>query len=265
MLRDYLGPGLGPGPHPWMDVPSETRAAPDMLRASRTVAAQRGREMRRGVLVTGFSQGASAALGLARSLRDGADRWFRPRAVAPVSGAYAFRDAEIPALPAGRTDPKASVIYTAPALVALNRLHHLYDTPAQVFRAPYDRTVEGLLDGTHTGQEVVAGTPDSLDALLTARGRAMPAHPTGRLAAALRTTDSVCADRAPRSPIRLYYADGDEQAGNTNTAHCHTALRSQGVDAPRVDLGTPDYGGSRHLGSQQASTAAVVRWFRTLR
>ncbi|GKQ40533.1 S9 family peptidase [Streptomyces sp. A012304] len=264
VLPDYLGLGLGPGPHPWMDVPSETTAALDMLRASRAVAAAQKRELRREVLVTGFSQGASAALGLARSLQDGADGWFRLRAVAPISGAYAFRDAELPALLSGRTEPKASVIYAALTLVAFDRLHHLYDTPAQVFRAPYDRTIEGLLDGTHSGPEVVAGTPDSLDALLTPRGRAMLAHPTGRLAAALRVADGVCADWAPRVPIRLYYADADEQAVTENTAHCHAALRARGVDVPLVGLGTPDYGGSRHLGSQQKGTAAVVRWFRSL-
>ncbi|WP_262704142.1 MULTISPECIES: alpha/beta hydrolase family protein [Streptomyces] len=265
VLPDYLGLGLGPGPHPWMDVPSETTAALDMLRASRAVVAAKGRELRREVLVTGFSQGASAALGLARSLQEATDAWFGLRAVAPISGAYAFRDAELPALLAGQTEPKASVIYTALTLVAFNRLHHLYDTPAQVFRAPYDQTIEGLLDGTHTGQEVVAGTPDSIDALLTPRGRAMLAHPTGQLAAALRTADGVCADWTPRAPIRLYYADGDEQAVTANTAHCHAALRARGIHAPMIGLGTPDYGGSRHLGSQQAGTAAVVRWFRSLR
>ncbi|MFD5257724.1 hypothetical protein ACFWM5_33520 [Streptomyces bobili] len=248
-----------------MDVPSETTAALDMLRASRAAATAQGRELRPEVLVTGFSQGASAALGLARSLQEGADGWFRLRAVAPISGAYAFRDAELPALLAGRTAPKASVIYAALTLVAFNRLHHLYDTPAQVFRAPYDRTVEGLLDGTHTGGEVAAGTPDSIDALLTPRGWAMLAHPTGRLAAALRIADGVCTDWTPRAPIRLYYADGDEQAVTANTARCHAALRTRGVDAPPIDLGTPDYDGSRHLGSQQAGTAAVVRWFHRLR
>ncbi|MER5526147.1 hypothetical protein ABT075_16335 [Streptomyces sp. NPDC002677] len=133
-----------------------------------------------------------------------------------------------------------------------------------MFRAPYDRTIEGLLDGTHTGQEVVAGAPDSLDGLLTRRGREMLAHPTGGLATALRITDSVCTDWTPKTPVRLYYADGDEQAVNANTARCHAALRDHGVDAPVVGLGTPYYGGSRHLGSQQAGTAAVVRWFGSL-
>ncbi|MFF4899957.1 lipase [Streptomyces sp. NPDC001068] len=264
VLPDYLGLGLGPGPHPWMDVPSETTATLDMLRASRTAAAARGRELGRDVLATGFSQGASAALGLARALQEGADGWFRIRAVAPVSGAYAFRDAELPALLAGRTQPKASVVYAALALVAFDRLHHVYDTPAQVFKAPYDRTVEGLLDGTHTGQEVVAGTPDTLDGLLTRRGRELLAHPAGGLAAALRITDGVCADWKPRAPVRLYYAQEDEQAVNENTAHCRDVLHAHGVDVPTVDLGRPDYGGSRHLGSQQAATAAVVRWFGSL-
>lgn len=55
-----------------------------MLRAARQFAPRRGRTLERDVLVTGFSQGASAALGLARALQDGADPWFRPRAVVEV-------------------------------------------------------------------------------------------------------------------------------------------------------------------------------------
>ncbi len=261
-LPDYLGLGLGPGPHPWMDVPSETTAALDMLRASRTVAADRGRHLRREVLATGFSQGASA--GLARALQERADTWFRLGAVAPVSGAYAFRDVELPALLAGETEEKASVIYTALALVAFNRLHHLYDDPAEVFEKPYRYTIEGLLDGTHPGRDVVLGTPDSLEELLTPRGRAMLERPSGGLAAALRVADSVCADWTPRAPVRLYYAAGDEQAVTANTTHCRAALRARGAHVRTVGLGTPDYENSRHLGSHQAGTAAVVRWFRSL-
>jgi hypothetical protein len=264
VLPDYLGLGLGPGPHPWMDVPSETTAALDLLRAAHAFAPTAGRQLRHEVLVTGFSQGASAALGLARVLQEGADPRFRVGAVAPVSGAYAFRDVELPALLAGRTDSKAGVIYAALTLVAFNRLHHLYDSPGEVFRAPYARTIEGLLDGSHTGQEVVAGTPNTLGALLTSRGRAMLAHPPGRLAAALRVADGVCADWTPRVPVRLYHADGDEQAVNGNSEHCGRSLRARGAEVSLVDLGTPDYGGSRHLGSQRAGTAAVVRWFASL-
>ncbi|WOX13593.1 lipase [Streptomyces sp. N50] len=266
VLPDYLGLGLGPGRQQWMDVPSETTTALDLLRAAHSYApVVVGRELGRDVLITGFSQGASAALGLARALEEGADPRFQVRALAPVSGAYAFRDVALPALLDGRADPKDGVIYTALALVSFNRLHHVYDSPGEVFRTPYSRTIEGLLDGTHTGQEVVARTPDTVDELLTAHGRALLAHPTGGLAAALRVTDGVCTGWTPRIPVRLYYAEGDEQAVNGSSEHCQASFRARGVEVPLVDLGTPDYGGSRHLGSQRAATAAVVRWFASLR
>ncbi len=260
---DYLGMGKGPGKHPWMDIPSETTASLDMLRAARAFAAQKGRELERDVLVTGFSQGASAALGLAKALQEGADPAFRLGAVAPVSGAYAFRKQEIPALLNGGTDAKAGVIYSALLFVAFNRTHHLYDKPGEVFRSPYDKRVEKLLDGSHPGIEVVKGTPGTVRKLLTPRAVKALEHPTGGLAEALRLTDAVCAWK-PKAPIRLYMAKGDEQAVTGNSRACHAQLRAAGAEAPLIDLGTPEYGGSRHLGSQQAATAALVRWFARL-
>ncbi|MES4900764.1 MULTISPECIES: lipase [unclassified Streptomyces] len=260
---DYLGMGLGPGPHPWMDVPSETTASLDLLRAARSFAPGTGHALDREVAVTGFSQGASAALGLARALQSGEDRWFRLGALAPVSGAYDFGGAELPALLAGELEPKSSVLYAAYTLVAFNRLHHLYDSPADVFQGSYADTIEELFDGTHTGPELMAGTPATLDGLLTGPGRELLADPAGPMAAALRTTDDVC-DWAPRVPVRLYMASGDEQATVANTAHCRAAFARHGVTPPVVDLGAADYNGSRHLGSNVRATPAIVRWLDSL-
>ena len=257
---DYIGLGVGPGTHPWMDVPSETTASLDMLRAARTLVARTGRELRREVLVTGFSQGASAAMGLARALQARADRWFQLAAVAPISGAYDLQHAELPALLNGELQPKAAVIYTAYLLVAWNRLHHLYDSPAEVFQAPFDNTIEQLFDNQHTGQQVVSGTPDDISQLLTPHALQMLRHPTGPLAAALRIADSTCTDWTPQAPIRLYTATADEQAANANSYHCQAALHSHGISAPLVSVG--DAG---HLDSNRLGTAAVVRWFLQLR
>lgn len=262
---DYLGMGKGPGLHPWMDIGSETTASLDMLRAARAFAPRAGHVLEREVMVTGFSQGASAALGLGRALEAGADHWFRLGALAPVSGAYDFGGTWLSALLDGRLEPKSSVLYAAYTLVAFNRLHHVYDSPGEVFRAPYDSTVEALFDGAHTGEQLMQGTPGTLDELLTEHGRELLAHPTGPLAAALRTTGAVCTDWAPGAPVRLYMATGDEQAVTANTEHCRQALHKKGVDAPVVDLGAVDYQGSRHLGSNVAATSAIVRWFGELR
>ncbi|MET8022337.1 lipase [Streptomyces decoyicus] len=262
---DYLGLGKGPGLHPWMDIGSETTASLDMLRAARAFAPRTGHVLERKVMATGFSQGASAALGLGRALQAGEDRWFRLGALAPVSGAYDFGGTELPAFLKGRLEPKSSVLYAAYTLVAFQRLHDIYDRPGEVFRAPYDSTVEALFDGAHTGEQLMRGLPGTLGELLTEHGRELLAHPTGPLAAALRTTDAVCTDWAPRAPVRLYKATGDEQAVTTNTEHCQDALLRNGVDAPVIDLGALDYHGSRHLGSNVAATSAIVRWFGDLR
>ncbi len=86
---DYLGLGTGPGLHPYLDLPSETTATLDMLRAVRRYEAGHGVTLHRDVLATGFSQDASAALGLGRALAhaptptSGSARW--PRSAAPTT------------------------------------------------------------------------------------------------------------------------------------------------------------------------------------
>jgi hypothetical protein len=270
---DYLGLGTGPGFQPWMDVPSETTASLDMLRAARTYLLQQGRTVRPGVMVTGFSQGASAALGLGRALQGGADPRFRLGALAPISGAYDFEHAALPSVLDGdmvRLNPnpqlgaKYSVLYTALMLVAFNRVHRIYRSAGEVFRAPYAATIERLLDGDHTGEQVFNGTPGALAGLLTPQGIAMLQHPSGALVHALRTADSVCRNWTPAAPVRLYMAVRDEQAVNANTWHCQASFASRGVRIPVVNLGTPDNQGSRHYGSNVAGTAQIVRWFSRL-
>ncbi|MCP2168089.1 alpha/beta hydrolase family protein [Goodfellowiella coeruleoviolacea] len=258
---DYLGLGISPGPHPWMDVPTETTASLDMLRAARGFVTGQGRKLDREVMVTGFSQGASAALGLARDLQAGRAPEFRLGALAPVSGAYDFQHAELPALLNGELEPKSSALYAAYLLVSWNRLHHLYDSPSEMFQAPYDATIEHLFDSTAPGRDLMTGTPARVDQLLTPRALELLRNPDGPLAAALRVSDSVCTDWAPRVPTRLYVMAGDEQAVDTNTEHCRSGLRANGVDPQVVTVGPGEYQGSRHLGSNALATPSIVEWF----
>lgn len=261
---DYLGLGEGPGPHPWMDVPSETTASLDLLRAARSFLAGRGRQLGRDVLATGFSQGASAALGLGRALQSGADPWFQLGALAPISGAYDFQNAEIPAALGGELHPKFTVAYMAYLLVAFNRLHRIYDAPSMIFQPRYVN-VPDLFDGTHPGAAVLNNLPDTLSELLTPQGFALLAHPTGTFATALAELDSVCSNWTPTVPTRLYLSPGDEQVTNVNSAHCRDRFAARGTHIPVVDVGVNrDYSGFVHEGSELLGTAAVARWFLAL-
>ncbi|TDD92595.1 lipase [Actinomadura darangshiensis] len=263
---DYLGLGQSPGAHPWKDVPSETIASLDMLRAARHFAPRTGRTLDGRVFVTGFSQGASTALGLARALQDGADPRFRLRAVAPISGAYDFRGAELPALLNGDLDAKMSVAYVSYLLTSWNRVHGgIYTSPSELFQDPYAGRVEKYFDSTTPGPVMLKGLPGTLGELLTPRGFEVLRDPSGTFAEALRVDAEVCTAWTPRVPIRLYKMAGDEQATTANTDHCAARLRERGVDVPVIDTGDRLYGGSRHLGSNLAGTARIVRWFSELR
>ncbi|WP_460521537.1 alpha/beta hydrolase [Flindersiella endophytica] len=258
---DYLGLGEGPGTHPWLHLPTETTASLDMLRAAREFMAGRRLSAERSVVVTGFSQGASAALGLARALDERADPWFRLGAVAPISGAYAFRAAEIPALLKGEeVPPKVAVVYTTYLLVAWNRLHHLYDSPHEVFQKEYADQVGKLFDGTTTGEDMFNGLPGSLGELLKPRGFELLEHPTPEFADALRVADSTCTGWAPNVPVRLYYAENDEQAVNANTGVCQAEFAAGGKDLTPIKLPAHEYQGSIHLGSEVTGTRAILDW-----
>jgi hypothetical protein len=260
---DYLGLGKGqPMVQPYLDIPSETTVSLDMLRAARTFATNRGLLLRKDVLVNGFSQGAMAAIGLGRALQHGDDSWFRLGALSAISGAYDFAGVELPALTGGKLDKKLSVIYSAYLTVTWNKLHHLYNSPKDVFQDKYADKVEKLFDGRTPGQEMFNALPGSIDELFTPAGLDMLGHPTGRFAAALVEADSICKDWAPKAPVRLLRAtSGDNEAASANTDSCHASFLKNGVNAPITNLTVMPYGGSNHLGSNIAGVAETARWF----
>lgn len=258
---DYLGLGLGPGPHPFLDVPSETTASLDLLRATREFASRDGRTLERKVLVTGFSQGGTAATGLAGALAGGADSWFRLGALSPVAGAYAARENLLPALRAGEVPHPFNSGYIGYLLTAWNRLHHIYDNPADVYKVD---GVEALFDGVHVGQDFVDVLPVKPTDLLTEEGLALLDNPTGPFAAALAVHDGTCTGWTPRAPVRLVVSGGDEQIRPGNATACRAAFATRGVDAPIVDVGDLDHNGSKHLGANVLGAADTVKWFLTL-
>lgn len=263
---DYLGMGYGtPMTQAYLHIPSETTTSVDMLRAARTFVQRKGIQLRRQVFVTGFSQGAMAAIGLARGLQGGADSWFRLGALSPVSGAYDFAGVQLPAFVDGPIPAKFKVVYTANLLVTWNKLHHLYDSPHDIFESTYADTVERLFNSRTPVQEILETLPGSLDELYTEAGLAMLTHPTGRFAAALAEADTICRDWTPRVPVRLLYTSRDSEAMPANTTSCQASFAARGFRAPIVDLPPLAYHESDHLGSNISGLADTARWFTHLR
>lgn len=256
---DYLGLGEGKGMHAWMHIASEVTASVDLLAAADAFLAERESELHRATYLTGFSQGASAALGLGRELQQPGSG-FEVRAIAPIAGAYAFADAEIPALLSGRVHPLYSVAYTGLLLATWDRLFDIYHHPADVVRRPYAGRLADLFDGSTPGRKLFSSLPARLDQLLTPAGQRLLRHPTPDLSRALRQADAVCR-WSPASPVRLLVAQGDEQAHTSNTDLCAERLQMRSDTVRITRLGRPDLFDSRHLGANAKGTATALRWF----
>jgi dienelactone hydrolase len=253
---DYVGLGTGPGEHPYLDVADATDASVDMLEASRDAARRLGRNLNSDVYVNGFSQGGVVAMGLGRALQQGAAPGLLVKAVAPISGPYELETAELPAALNGQLNPADSTFYLAYVLTAWQRVYHIYRDPSQVFRAPYDRTVPAMFNGDHDEEYIFPKLPPNPQQLLTPAYLAQLQHPTGALLAALRTNDATCSDWRPAVPVRLFYANADEQVAPADTAQCRAQLTAHGGRTTAVDVGAVG-----HSQSAERAVTQVLRWF----
>jgi dienelactone hydrolase len=253
---DYLGLGLGPGKPPYLDTKTETSSSGDLLLAARSFAARHRVALKRDVLVTGFSQGGRASIAFGHALSRGEFGPFRLGAIQAVAGPYDLLGSELPAIFTGGVLPPTATFYLGYLVTAWNRTVGLYDDPREVFRAPYAATVEGLFDGTHSDEEIVAALPDSPEKLFTPAFIEQLRHPTGRLLRALRAADQVCRDWTPRVPVQLYSGTKDTDVVAANADACAASLRARGADVTVHDMGAVD-----HTGTAYAAYPQIIRAF----
>ncbi|WP_051215107.1 hypothetical protein [Granulicoccus phenolivorans] len=262
VLPDYLGLGGGTGPHPYLHHASEATAARDMLPAAAAYLRGEGAGLNQQVLISGFSQGGSAALALARQLEADPAGW-RPRAVAAISGPYDIAGSQLPAMRAGRVDPRASTIYMAYVLTAWNDRLSIYTEPGELFRAPYAGRVERLMDGNHAELVTVLGLPATPGELLTDAGLAQLDRPTGAFAAGVAENDQVCRNWVPSVPVQLYATAADEQVAPGSTETCADALRGSGAGIEVTALEVPATAQSAHIASSRVGLDRVLGWWST--
>ncbi|HEY4569292.1 MAG TPA: hypothetical protein VIH10_07495, partial [Kribbella sp.] len=253
---DYLGLGLGPGRPPYVDSKTETTASADLLLAARAFSARHGVALERDVLVTGFSQGGRATLGLGRALSRGEAGPFRLGEIRAVAGPYDLLGEELPAAFDGRLLPATATYYLAYLVTAWNRTVGLYGDPRDAFRSPYAKTVEGLFDGSHTDEEIVGGLPDSPEKLFTPAFLEKLQHPSGRYLRALQAADQICHDWTPRVPVHFYSGTKDTDVVAANADSCAASLRARGADVTVHSMGAVD-----HTGTAFAAYPEIIRAF----
>lgn len=250
---DYVGLGEGEGFHPYGDPRATVAASVDGLRAARTLTRRKGLELEREVRVSGFSQGGPAAMLVGRALQDeGADRYFGLGALAPVSGPF-----DLSAFEAAAADDRIekSGLYLAYFVTAWNKAYGLYRSPGEAFRAPYDQKVEGLFDGDHTTEQLVAELPSTARDLFTEDFLNKIRHPSGVLKDRLRPMDHTC-DWRPDVPVTIFHGRGDKDVDFSHAGYCSAQLTRNGADNRLTDVG--DY---EHTESMRQALPRIIRFF----
>lgn len=256
---DYVGMGAGPGRPGYMLAATEASASLNLVRAAEQIAARRGGRLASRVLVTGFSQGGSAAMAIGNALQRGADPGIRLGALAPVSGPYDLTGAELPGVFNGQVAAGVAPFYVGYLLTAWNPVYHLYAAPRDAFTGPYATRAERLFDGSHPDGRIAAALPPSLPGLLTPGFLRHLRHPSGSLKRAL-LLNSTCTGWVPRVPVRLYAARGDHDVTEVNALHCLCAIRMRGGDVQLTELGPVSHDISDFL-----ALPRIVRWFQQIR
>ncbi len=254
---DYLGLGEGPGSHPYGHPKATVTAPVDGLRAARSFVRRDGRDLDRRVLISGFSQGGPATMMLGRALQRGTDPYFRLGALAPIAGPFDLTGFEAAAADDGIA---RSSLYLAYFATAWNRMYGLYATPKDAFRAPYDKTVESLFDGNHTGEEIGAALPRTSKELFTADFLDKIRNPTGELRRNLRVLDTTC-DWRPQVPVHVFHSKADKDVPFKNAEHCVRQLAANGAAHKLTEVDEAD----SHSTTVVKALPEVVRDFHAVR
>lgn len=251
---DYVGLGSGAGFHPYGDPAATVAASVDGLRAARALAHREGRELQRKVQVSGFSQGGPATMMVGRALQqEGADRYFRAGALAPVSGPFHLSAFEADA---ANDKIEKSGLYLAYFATAWNKTYGIYDSPGDVFRAPYDKEVERLFDGHHTTEQIAGALPPASRDLFTEDFLNKIRKPGGILKEKLRPLDNTC-DWRPDVPVSIYHSGGDRDVDSSHSAYCADQLTQHGAPHRITDLGAE----FDHNESVGAALPKIVKFF----
>jgi dienelactone hydrolase len=235
---DYLGLGASPASlrQTFEHAGSLATTGVDMLRAARGVAARASIVLSDRLFLTGVSEGGYATMAVHRAIEREYANEFTVTAAAPVAGPY---DLSGTTFNEALTSPAPNTpAYVAGLLLGYDQIYNLFNSPSDVFAAPYADQVMGLFDGSRPLDQIRAALPSTVPALLTpAYLSAIQSDPNHPLRAALRANDVY--DWKNIAPIRLYHGRADRDVPFGNAVVARDRMTALGGDVQLIDLG-PD-------------------------
>jgi len=225
-MPDYLGMGSGSSLHPYVHARSEATAAIDVLRAARTLCAQRSLALNGQVFLIGYSQGGQATMAAHKEIETWHTNEFTLTASAPMAGPHDMSGTMANLLTTNQ--PYTSPYYLPYVLFAYNSVYRLYDSVTQALVEPYATRLPPLFDGRHSDAQINAEMPSVPSQILKPEFllafQTDPQHP---FRAALQRNDLY--NWRPVARMRLYHCAGDRTVPQINSIIATNAFHHNGA------------------------------------
>jgi len=242
VMVDYLGLGASDYPyHPYLHADSEATAMIDGLRAAKAAIAQEGIPVAGPMVLTGASQGGHSVLATQRAIEaDYADE-FQIAAVMASSGPYSMTDTFLDGwqgLTTAGPNPLASILFSYTLYSYQQVYGNLYDSPTEVWQAPYSDMVDDYFPGPLNLIELwQSGEFPPIQNLATLREPAFvdavasdPDHPFRQNLAA-----NDLLDWTPKAPLLLCGSSGDAVVDFKNSETAYKTFKAAGANVTLLD------------------------------
>ncbi len=236
--------------HPYLIAEAQADDMVDALRAFRKAAPALAVADSGQLFLTGYSQGGFVAMATHRAIDQRYAAEFRVTASAPMSGPYALASFQNRIF-SGEQNVGAA-LFTPMLINGLQNVYgNIYGSPTEIYAAPYDQIVPGLLpsidpDATH---RLPAGADGSYRTLFD-RGDGQPylykasfqqvgLTPSSGFVQDVQA-NSLPGGWAPSVPMALCYGHDDPTVFGMNTELATQAFAARGVAVERWDLEDSD-------------------------
>ena len=229
ILPDYLGLGDGPGIHPFSHAETEASASIDFMIAATTLCASNPlikAKPNGDLYLSGYSQGAHAALATQRELEKHPIPGLTLRKTVAGSGAYSLSYIQKKFLFDNPNYPNPS--FLPYLLMGYQDVYgNLYSNLNQVFVPPYNSTMPGYFNGLLTVEQIDSQLPAAWKDMFVPRYlwniKYRYFHPVN---IALRKNDLI--NWKPKTDLHLYYCNCDELVAKENSLLAYLSFLLRG-------------------------------------
>jgi pimeloyl-ACP methyl ester carboxylesterase len=248
---DYVGLGQSQSYHPYLYTPTTVNAARDLLTAAQLVAGGMAIPWTSKFCIAGFSQGASAAAVLQRSIES--DPPPNVELLATAAMAPPLNLAEITVPTALITSATTSSLYLAYIVYAFSKIYN--HEPNSVLTDHYASLLSELYSGNKDSASVIAALPNDPKSMIRPEFlKGFNESQDSWFRSALVENEAY--NWVPKNELRLFVGDNDTDVPAADARAAHASMKANKGNVSLVEVGPYD-----HDGVVLRSVPRSLTWF----